>query len=437
MEKTREELIAERVAERVYSAMTTDTVALRAKREEYKAFTDKHGTMKGEMSSEYLPEFENRTQELNEASKTFDEKKAKIIEAARNEVELEFMKQVKGKFEYGDRADDKGEKRPLNFEQQRDEVKSIGEIFTDSEEYKTSDLDKPGNLISVKIPFGQNVISALKTTMTTAAGFAPANNRGPRVVESAQRRPVVSDLMPNTPSEAQVIKYMEETTFTNNAAPVAENAAKPESALAFTERTVTMEVIATYLPVTNQQLKYVPFLRATIDNRLLFMLMLAEEVQLLTGNGTTPNLQGFLTKTGVQTQAKGADPTPDAIYKAFTLVRYTGFAEPSGVVMHPNDWQDVRLLRTVDGIYIWGSPAEAGPERIWGKPVVITPAETENTALTGDFQLFSELFRGMEARVDAGWINDDFVKNKQTLRAEEYLALAIYRASAFAKITGI
>lgn len=435
-DEQKQQQIAERVAEEVNRQTATDILGLKTEREGFKAWIESKGGFEGLKGAD-LDEFHTRNDALNQKNEAWEEKRKVLIPIVRNSVELDFMKQVKGRFMYGDRADENGEKRALDFAQQVAEVKTVGERFTESEEFKSFDPDQRGGMVSVKVPFGQDIVSALKTTMTTAAGFAPANNRGPRIVESALRRPVVADLMPNTPSDVQVIKYMEETTFTNNAAPVAENAAKPESALAFTERTQNMEVIATYLPVTNQQLKYVPFLRATIDNRLLFMLMLAEEIQLLTGNGTSPNLQGFLTKPGIQTQAKGTDPTPDAIYKAFTKVRYTGFAEPSGVVMHPNDWQDVRLLRTADGIYIWGSPADAGPERIWGKPVVITPAETENTGLTGDFQLYSELFRGMEARVDAGWINDDFIKNKQTLRAEEYLALCIYRASAFCSITGI
>lgn len=314
---------------------------------------------------------------------------------------------------------------------QQKQVKSLGQLFTESEEFKA-------NRGNERAEFTVDLEDVdFKTTLTTGSSYAPFSPRLPGVIESAQRRPVVGDLIPQTPTMFPTIYFMEETTFTNNAAAVAENASKPESVLAWTQRSQPVEVVATYIPATNQFLDDIPGVEATINNRLTLMLDLATETLLLSGDGVTPNLLGFYNKPSIQTQAKGTDPVPDAIYKAFTKVRFTGYAEPTGVVLHPNDWQDVRLLRTVDGIYIWGNPSEPGPERMWGKQVIVTPAATENTGLTGDFQLYSEIFNRMGVRIVKGWINDDLVKNKVTLLIERRLALVIYRAAAFCTITGI
>lgn len=278
----------------------------------------------------------------------------------------------------------------------------------------------------------------VKTLFERSAGWTPESVRSGRVDLSAQRPIQVIDLIPQGTTDQAAYKYMEETTFTNNAAEVAEANQYGEAALALMERSQTVEKIAVFLPVTDEQLEDVAGIESYVDQRLRFMIRQKLDYQLLQGDGVTPNLLGVYNKPSIQSQAKGGDPTPDAFYKAMVKIMVTGQANPSAILMHPNDWQDIRLLRTTDGIYIWGNPSEAGPERMWGLPVGVVQAATEGTGLVGDFAGFSMFFtkRALVVKVSDSH-SDYFIKGKQAIRADMRGVNVIFRASAFCEVTGI
>ncbi len=325
---------------------------------------------------------------------------------------------------YGESGDDEGGPTYRGAPRQ----KSFGELFTDSDAYKM----KAG-------PVGPEATLdvELKTLMTTTAGFAPEVTRSGRVVDFATRPIQVAELIPQTTTTQSAVQYMEETTFTNAAAEVAEGGTYPEAALAYTEQTSLVRKISVYLPVTDEQLEDEPRLRGILDNRLPFMVRQRLDSQILVGNGTAPNLRGLLNIVGIQTQAKGADPTPDAVYKAMVKVQVTGQAQPNLLVMHPNDWQDIRLLRTADGLYIWGNPSDAGPERMWGLTVAMAQALTENTGLVADTNYLElAVRRGIDVQVSNSH-STYFVEGKQAIRADMRVALVPYRPAAIATVTGI
>lgn len=310
------------------------------------------------------------------------------------------------------------------------EVKTFGELFVKSGAYAGQGW-RTHQQAELKM--------SLKTLFTTTAGWAPEVLRTGRVVENAQRPIQVADIIPQTTTTQASIKYMEETTFTNSAAETAEAGTYAESALALTEKISAVQKIATFIPVTDEQLEDEGQVQGYLNNRLPFMIRQRLDSQILNGNGTSPNLRGVLNVVGIQTQAKGADPTPDAVYKALVKCQTgTGQAMPNAVVFAPVDWQNIRLLRTADGLYIWGNPSESGPATIWGLSAVVAQALTAGTAVVGDFANFSELAvrSGMDVQVSNSH-GTFFVEGKQAVRADIRAALTFYRPAAFCTVTGL
>jgi HK97 family phage major capsid protein len=274
-----------------------------------------------------------------------------------------------------------------------------------------------------------------KALMERTAGWAPESTRTPRVVSMALSDLVITDLMPVANTSQALVKWMQETTYTNSAAEKAEGVTSVEAALALTEQTATIQKIAVHLTVTEEQMADVDQVAGYVDARLRNMVQRRLETQLIAGDGNAPNLMGFL-NAGVASQAKGGDDTIDAIYKAMDKVRTPGEGQPSAIIIHPTNWQPVRLAKTSLG-YIWGHPAEVGPTRIFGVPVVVTSNITLGTALTGDFVNYSQLWMRQGVEVQVGYVNTTFVEGKQVIRVTLRAALAIYRLTAFCTVTGL
>ncbi|MDA2936826.1 phage major capsid protein [Acidobacteria bacterium AH-259-A15] len=330
------------------------------------------------------------------------------------------------------------------------DIKSLGQMVAQSESYAshfTQRKEKGGLTFNFDEVFPSDLMISknaeglryfFNTLFETTAGWPPESIRLPGFVEAVTRPVQVLDIIPMGRTGNEAIKYMEETTRTHAAAEKAEGAAFAESTFVFTEKSSNVEKITDSVPVTDEQLEDVNQVESYLNGRVTFGLRQRLDSQVINGDGIAPNLKGILNVAGIQTQAKGADPTPDTVYKGITKILVTGRAIATHIIMHPNDWQQIRLLRTADGIYIWGSPADAGPERIWGLPLVKADLIAEGTGLVGSFQsAWISLFERRGVDVQVGYTGTQFVQGKRTIRADMRFGFVVFRPAAFASLTGI
>jgi HK97 family phage major capsid protein len=276
-----------------------------------------------------------------------------------------------------------------------------------------------------------------KAVMTTGAGWAPQAIRTGLVIPSAQRPIQVIDMLPQQTTDQANVVFMEETTATNASVETGEGIIYPQDTLIFTERTSLVKKIASYLPVTDEQLDDVPQIASYVDGRLRFFVAQRLDGECVAGDATGQNLRGIINVAGIQTQVKGSDPGPDAIYKALVKVYLVGRAQPSGVIMHPTDWQNLRLLKSAEGMYIFGPPNSEEAPRIWGLPVAWSDALTQGTAVVADFVNFTALWFRRNIETSVGYVNDDFAKGQKSIRADLRAAFVVYRPAAVCTVTGL
>lgn len=335
-------------------------------------------------------------------------------------------------------------------------AKSVGQMFVESGEFKAlnggangltmhSSFDVKGVDLKTWMAYAQkDVFSAMPSGTPGSFG---TTQRDP-IVPMPQRTRRVRDLFPSRTTNAAIIEYFRQTGFTNAASTVGERngnafGLKPQSSMSFKGEQAPVRTIAHWEAAHRNVLADEPQLRALIDNELLYGLRLEEDKQILLGSGTGDDLLGILETPDIQEYAwsDGAitpqpDNKADAIRRAATLAFLANY-EPTGIVVHPNDWEDMELTKDTNGQYLLAVSIQNGADaRIWRMPVIDTPAIPEGTALVGAFGLGAQLFDRESASIRVAEQHADFfVRNGIVVLAEERLALAVKRPESFVKVS--
>jgi len=351
------------------------------------------------------------------------------------------------------------------------EIKTVGEQFLDSPEFKSLANGRNGaNMVAAwqaNASFHglsqKDVYSALP--IGTPGSFGTIQRDA--MVTPPTRTKRVRDLFPSRTTTAAVIEYFRQVGFTslgetatvggsrsavpsNAAAAVAQRtaddsafAAKPTSGFQFVGEQAAVRTLAHWEAAHRNVLADEPQLRSIIDNELMYGLRLLEDNQILNGNGSGENLRGVLQTPGIQTYSWSAglnapvpDTMADAIRRAATLA-YLAYYEPTGVVLHPSDWEDIELTKDSQGQYLIAvSVAMGGEPRVWRMPVVDTPAIAVGTCLVGAFGTGAQLYDREQASIRISEQHSDFfVRNAVVILAEQRLALAVKRPEAFVKVS--
>lgn len=304
--------------------------------------------------------------------------------------------------------------------------KAVGDQFVESVELK--EFVKRGGK-------GHSDAFKLKaiTSLPVSAGSGIWSDRLPGVIEEPLRPLTIRSLLDVGRTSSNLIEWIKELLFTNNADVVSEGAQKPQSEITYERDDVPVRTIAHWIHATRQVLADFPQLATLINGRLRYGLAIAEENQILLGDGTGENLLGLIPQATAYNNGlnRANDTMIDIIRHAILQVRLS-FYPSSGIVLTPTDWHNIELTKDNENRYLMANPQGNLPPMLWGRPVVESDAMPNDQFLVGAFRMAATLFDREDASIMVSTEDrDNFIKNMVTILCEERIALAVARPAAF------
>lgn len=286
---------------------------------------------------------------------------------------------------------------------------------------------------------GANFSQSVKMAMTNDSLGIADPDRVAGIAGLGMQRLMIRDLFRKGRTTSDSVQFWRQTARTNNAAAVSENpsAGKPESSIGGSLQTANVVTIAHFEKASKQVLSDTAMLQSFIDNDLRYGLRVAEEDQLLYGDGTGINMNGVHTQATAYSEPSGVNVSnetrADRLRLGILQTELSDFYADS-IVLGLVDWCNIELQKDSQNAYLFANPFGMMIPTLWGRPVAASASVDTGDWLVGAFQTAATLWDRELMSVSIAYENqDDFIKNMVTLLCELREALTIKQTTAFTK----
>lgn len=264
----------------------------------------------------------------------------------------------------------------------------------------------------------------------------------PGILPIPSRKLHIRQLLPLGQMTTSDIHYLQETNDQGDITSWADNSGtKPQVDMNLTEQVAKSEFIAGWLRITRKMLDDITAMRSFLQARLLEKYLVAEDAQLLNGNGSSPNIDGLI--TNAQAYSGTRTIAVEKIIDACAQVEANDH-QATGILLSPKQYYAILMTKgttleyslpggsavnIVNGqIYICGIP-------VYRSTALFTQLPAQDTFLVGDWAMGAQLF--IRENPIVRFFEEDGTnvrENKITVRVEGRVAMPIYYPNAF--VTG-
>mgnify|MGYP003109938219 FL=1 len=393
---------------------------------------------------------ENIKKQLDDVCNIIDEKLEKsaksIKDNVNNEVDTVIKGEVKNLVEKHSEIVDRLDK--IEVENKKD---NFEKVYTNSRDMIADSLNKSESFKAMKEGSTSNANFELKADVLISSDFTGANSArdasGVERISGVKFNPSnitnMLNVIPTASTTSNVIRYVKENSYTDNASATAEGSAPSDTEFALVASDAIVQKIASVVTISQEMLDDTPALAGYLNTRLVGKLNTVVDDQLIGGSGSSPNLLGLLNGgTAFDTSASGAfyqaidnAQELDVLYVALNQLALANYSA-NAIILNPTDFHKIALLKDTTNEYLRGNSIVSadGFLRINGVPVIMNNKMSAGNFCVGDFSQGSQVFQREGVNVAFGYEDsDNFSKYLVSVRAITRLAHAVYLPDAFVR----